>query len=107
MQVEVDLYGPYRDAVGRKRLVREVPGGATVGDLLSGVVEDHPELADGLLAEDGSLGRSATVTVDGTPISRRDGAETHLPEDCVVRITPPVKGGRPTATRASSGAPDQ
>jgi molybdopterin converting factor small subunit len=93
MQVDLDLYGPYRDAVGRKRLVRDVPSGATVGDLLSAVLEDYPELADGLLAEDGSVGRSATVTVDGTPISRADGPETTLPEDCVVRITPPIKGG--------------
>ncbi len=93
MEVHLDCYGPFREAAGRKRLTRELADGATVGDLLRGVAEEHSELAEGLLAEDGSVAPSPTVTVAGTPIARGEAEDTPLSDGDVVRVSPPIKGG--------------
>lgn len=94
MQVQLELYGPFKEAAGRKHIGVDLSADATVGDLLAAVVEEHPELADGLLDE-GSIARSATVTVEGTPVAREDGTETPLSDGTLVRVSPPIKGGSP------------
>lgn len=90
MEIECNLFGPYRDAVGEKTVVREVRADATVGDLLSGLVADYG--LDGVLSDDGDLG-SVTVTRNGTNISHLDGLDTVLDDGDVVRLAPPVVGG--------------
>jgi len=94
MEVHLDLYGPFREATGRKRITREVGADATVGELLRAAGDDHPELAEGLFEEDGSVAPSPTVTVEGTPIARGEAEGTPLSDGDVVRVSPPIKGGR-------------
>lgn len=90
MQIECNFFGPLRDAVGEKTIVREVEEGATVGDLLSELVAGHD--LDGVFTDDGDLG-SVTVTVNGTNVSHLDGLDTVLEDGDVIRLAPPVVGG--------------
>lgn len=91
MEIECNFFGPLRDAVGGKTVVREVEPDATVGDLLSGLVADYPDL-DGVFSDEGDLG-SVTVTKNGTNVAHLDGLETALDDGDVVRLAPPVVGG--------------
>lgn len=90
MDIQCNFFGPLREAVGEKTVVREVEPGATVGDLLSELVTDYD--LDGVLSDDGDLG-SVTVTKNGTNVSHLDGLDTDLDEGDVVRLAPPVVGG--------------
>jgi molybdopterin converting factor small subunit len=42
MEISVKCYGEVADAIGAKRLTRQLDGGATVGDLLESIRADHP-----------------------------------------------------------------
>lgn len=90
MEIECNFFGPLREAVGEKTVIREVDSDATVGDLLSGLVADHS--LDGVLTDDGDLG-SVTVTKNGTNVAHLDGLDTALDDGDVVRLAPPVVGG--------------
>lgn len=93
MNVELRCFGPVREAVGAKTAERELPGGATVADLLSELVADAPELDGQLLDGTGEVSESINVTVDGDNVRQLDGAATTLSDGDVVRIAPPVVGG--------------
>lgn len=90
MEIECNVFGPFREAVGEKTVVREVDPTATVGDLLSELVADYD--LDGVFSDDGGLG-SVTVTKNGTNVAHLDGLETALDDGDVVRLAPPVVGG--------------
>lgn len=90
MEIECNFFGPLREVVGEKTVVREVDPTATVGDLLSDLVAEY-EL-EGVLTDDGDLG-SVTVTKNGTNVAHLDGLETGLGDGDVVRLSPPVVGG--------------
>ncbi|MFC5277317.1 ubiquitin-like small modifier protein 1 [Halorubrum rubrum] len=92
MLVVFRAYGPVRDVVGAKRVERELPSGATVGDLLSGLLEEYPDL-ESLLYADGDLGDAVSLTVDGVNVSRLEGLETVLSAGDDVRAAPPIHGG--------------
>ncbi|MEF8841120.1 MAG: ubiquitin-like small modifier protein 1 [Haloarculaceae archaeon] len=93
MNVELRCFGPVRDAVGAKTAERELPEGATVGDLLADLVADAPELEGQLADGSGEVSESINVTVEGQNVRQLDGAATTLAEGDVVRIAPPVVGG--------------
>lgn len=93
MQVELVVYGPFREVIGEKRVRRSVPADATVGHLLEAVADDYPSIAGHLVGGEDSTGRSVTVTVDGTPIRDLDGETTVLSPGATVALTSPVKGG--------------
>lgn len=93
MNVELRCFGPVREAVGAKAAERELPDGATVGDLLADLVADAPELEGQLVDEAGEVRGSINVTVEGRNVRQLDGAGTALSEGDVVRIAPPVVGG--------------
>jgi molybdopterin synthase sulfur carrier subunit len=92
MNVELRCFGPVREAVGAKTAERELPDGATVGDLLSDLVEEAPEL-EGTLLDAGEVAESINVTVEGRNVRQLEGAATTLSDGDVVRIAPPVVGG--------------
>jgi molybdopterin synthase sulfur carrier subunit len=92
IDVQFDLFGPVRDAVGRKTVERTFDAPVTVGDALVALGESHPSLADHL-GSDENLGAGLTITVDGDNVSLRDGLDTELSDGDVVRIAPPVVGG--------------
>lgn len=93
MKVELRCFGPVREAVGAKIAERELAEGATVGDLLSDLVSDTPELDGQLVDETGEVRGSINVTVEGQNVRQLDGATTTLSDGDVVRIAPPVVGG--------------
>lgn len=93
MQVEVNLFGPLREAVGRKTVLVRVETGATVGDALAALVELHPALDGELLTDDGAVPAGVTVTLDGTDVGHLDGAATPVADGDVLRAAPPVVGG--------------
>ena len=98
MQIECNFFGPLRDTVGEKTVVREVDANATVGDLVAELVADHG--LGGVFTDDGGLG-SVTATLNGTNISHLDGLDTALEDGDVIRLAPPVVGGASSVQRAS------
>ena len=93
MEVEVNLFGPYREAVGEKTVRRELAAGATVTDLFRDLADDHPGLAGRVVRADGGLAGSVTVTKNGKPVSLFEGGATELADGDVIRAAPPVHGG--------------
>ena len=93
MNVELRCFGPVREAVGEKTTERELPEGATVGDLLSALVADAPDLDGQLVDDQGAVRENINVTVEGRNVRQLEGAETALSDGDVVRIAPPVVGG--------------
>lgn len=92
MNVELRFFGPFRDAVGEKTIGREVSREATVGEVLSGLAEDVPELDD-ILRDGDELSGSVNVTVNKRNIKQLEGNETVLSDGDVLRLAPPVAGG--------------
>lgn len=93
VQLECVFFGPFRDAVGRKTVVHETDA-ATVGDLLAELEVTYPELAGDLLDERGDgLAGDTVVTVNERNVVHREGLETGLEADDVIRLVPSVYGG--------------
>lgn len=93
MDITFVAYGQVRETIGEKEHVRRVPDGATVGEVLDGLVEEHPALQAHFYAEDGTLSVVMSVTVDGTNVDRLDGLSTQLAGDERIRVTQPIHGG--------------
>ncbi len=67
--------------------------GATVGELLDGLVAAHPGLRDQLYGPDGELNRFVNVYLDGQDVRYLDGVATPVdPRDELV-ILPAMAGG--------------
>jgi sulfur-carrier protein len=67
--------------------------GATVGEALDAVFDQHEALRDRLISDD-SLRRFVNVYVSGEDIRFQDGLETELTDGDEVTILPAVAGGR-------------
>lgn len=93
MEGEVHLFGPLREAVGRKELSYELEDGATVLDVARRVADDHPGTADRLLSPSGGLTSAVSATVNERDVRHLDGDATELDDGDVVRFAPPVVGG--------------
>jgi len=91
MQVECVFFGPFRDEVGEKTVVRET-GAATVGGLLAEVETSYPGL-EGRLLDGEEVVSEVAVTLNDTHVQHIDGADTALSDGDVVRMTPAVYGG--------------
>ena len=66
--------------------------GATVGEALAAVFDQHSELRD-RITQDGDLRRFVNVYVSGEDIRFRDGLDTTVSEGDEVTILPAVAGG--------------
>ena len=66
--------------------------GATVGEALDAVFEQHQDLRE-RITEDGGLRRFVNVYVSGEDIRFQDGLDTELSEGDEVTILPAVAGG--------------
>lgn len=91
MQVECRFYGPFREEVGEKRVVRETDAGS-VGELLEELSSAYPVL-DGRLVDDEEIAGSTVVTKGKRDVRHLDGIATGLDEGDVIRLTPSVYGG--------------
>ena len=67
--------------------------GATVGEALDAVFDQHAELRE-RITEDGGLRRFVNVYVSGEDIRFQEGLETELTEGDEVMILPAVAGGQ-------------
>lgn len=85
----VVLYGPVREAVGRKRL--DVPG-ETVGAVLARARCRYPGVGESAFVGD-ELGPQVQVFVDGRKLGTLDGLETTLSGDETVQVTQAMSGG--------------
>ena len=68
-------------------------GGASVGDLVEGLVAQYPSLRGQLLSEDGELNRFVNVYVNGQDVRYLDGLATPVGERDEVRLLPAMAGG--------------
>lgn len=91
MQIECRFYGPFREDIGERRVVRETDA-RTVGELLSELSTAYPAL-DGRLTDNGGIAGSTVVTKGKRDVRHLDGIETELHDGDVLRLTPSVYGG--------------
>jgi molybdopterin converting factor small subunit len=86
----VKLPTQLRDTVGGSASVEAE--GATVGEVLESVFEQHGELRERLY-QDGGLRRFVNVYLGGEDIRFLDGLETPVPSGGELTILPAVAGG--------------
>jgi molybdopterin synthase sulfur carrier subunit len=67
--------------------------GASVGDLVQGLVAEYPSLRGQLLTDDGELNRFVNVYVNGQDVRYLDGLATPVGERDEVRLLPAMAGG--------------
>ncbi|HSO30295.1 MAG TPA: ubiquitin-like small modifier protein 1 [Candidatus Sulfomarinibacteraceae bacterium] len=68
-------------------------GGATVGELITALLERHPGLGGQLLTPEGELNRFVNVYVNGQDVRYLDGVATPVAERDEVRLLPAMAGG--------------
>lgn len=100
MQLTLKFFATFREAVGSKLAEREVPEGATVGDVLADLEAEYDGLA-GELIEDGELRPQINVLLDGREVLHMEGIDTALSDGDTLAIFPPVAGGADCANAES------
>ena len=80
-----------RPAVGGEREV--VAEGATVGEVLTALVDAHPQTRDQVFAEDGELNRYVNVYLNDEDVRVLDGLATVVGEGDELVILPAMAGG--------------
>ena len=81
-----------RPAVSGKSEV-EVPG-ATVGDILDGLAEQHPDTRGQLFSDEGQLNRFVNVYVNDEDVRVQQGLVTGVGAGDTIVILPAMAGGR-------------
>ena len=90
--MEIRLYATLRPIVGGRTV--DVPDRCTtIGDVLSQLSADYPDLAPHLLGDDGAVRRYVAVMVNGRDIRHLDGLKTAVGSEDGIDIFPPVAGG--------------
>lgn len=80
-----------RPAVGGEREISA--DGASIGEILSTVVSDHPETQAQLFAADGGLNRYVNVYLNDEDVRVLDGLETAVGASDTIVILPAMAGG--------------
>ena len=91
MAVTVKLPTQLRDAAGGAASTQV--DGATVGEVLEALYEEHGELRERLSGDDGGLRRFVNVYLGGEDIRFLDGLDTPIGDGDEVTILPAVAGG--------------
>ena len=68
--------------------------GTTVGEALSNLTENHPELGAKIFSDDGSVRRFVNIFANDEDIRFQDSLDTELSEGDQVSIVPAIAGGR-------------
>lgn len=92
MAVTISIPTALRQYAGGNAQVA-VPGG-TVAELLSALVEQHPQLGKQLYNEQGALRSFVNVYVGDEDIRYLQGLETAVPDRETVSIIPAIAGGK-------------
>jgi molybdopterin synthase sulfur carrier subunit len=69
-------------------------GGATVGEVLHALAEQHPATQSQLFSEDGELNRYVNVYLNDEDVRVLDGLDTGVEESDTLVILPAMAGGR-------------
>jgi MoaD family protein len=80
-----------RPAVGGEREV--TAAGSSVGEVLTALVEAHPETREQIFAEDGELNRYVNVYLNDEDVRVLDGLGTAVGEGDELVILPAMAGG--------------
>ena len=80
-----------RPSVGGEREVSA--NGASVGELLRGLAEQHPSTQSQLFGADGNLNRYVNVYLNDEDVRVLDGLETTVSESDTLVILPAMAGG--------------
>lgn len=91
MAVTIKLPTQLRDAAGGA--VSTKVQGATVGEALEALYEEHGELRERLSGDDGGLRRFVNVYIGGEDIRFLDGLDTTVEDGAELTILPAVAGG--------------
>ena len=67
--------------------------GATVGEVLDGVFDRHPNLSGYVVDEQGCVRHHVAIFVDGSALRRKDNLAQALGEDAEVHILQALSGG--------------
>lgn len=90
IRVELRFYAPFKEAVGEKSVLLELPRGATMADAIARTVEEYPAL-DGKLRDDaGEIPDSVRALHNGHAQAE---ANTRLEDGDEVSFTTPIHGG--------------
>lgn len=91
MAVTVRIPTVLRELAGGQAKVQA--SGATVGEVLSEVGEDHPDLLDRITEDDGDLREFLNLYVNGRNIRMAEELETAVEDGDEISITPSIAGG--------------
>jgi len=89
----VRLYASFRRLAGEGAVDLVVPAEGTIRDILRGLVELRPRLAEHMLDEEGNVPRFVNVFVNGRDIRYLNGLDTLVRPEDEVAIFPPLAGG--------------
>ena len=90
ISVELRFYAPFKDEVGEKSLVLELPRGATLSDALAEVVDENPDLDGKLLNDAGKIPDGVRALRNGRAAAEGD---TRLEDGDEISFTTPIHGG--------------
>lgn len=93
MHLELRFFATFRAIVGQKTVDREFPDGSSVGDILSTLQEEYPDMNDRLLDEDGEVRNQLSILKNGRNVVHMEGSATPLDDGDTLSIFPPVAGG--------------
>jgi molybdopterin synthase sulfur carrier subunit len=82
-----------RPAVGGEKELSA--GGASVGEILRDVAEQHPDTQNQLFAADGGLNRYVNVYLNDEDVRVLDGLDTAVGDSDTLVILPAMAGGAP------------
>jgi len=80
-----------RPSVGGEKEI--MADGSSVGELLSAIVESHPDTRSQLFAADGGLNRYVNVYLNDEDVRVLDGLETAVGDSDTLVILPAMAGG--------------
>jgi molybdopterin synthase sulfur carrier subunit len=89
--VELRFFATFRSAVGQKSVERDYEV-TTVGEVLSAVEDEWPELAGDVL-DDGSIRPGLSVLKNGREVAHMEGTDTPVDDGDTISVFPPVAGG--------------
>ena len=93
--MNIDLYGMLRLVSGVKRVVVELPPGATLMDHLVELIRLYPDLQSGLLDEHGRLRADLPLFLNGRNPRLLPGSLHAVPQpDDILSLFSPVSSGR-------------
>lgn len=91
MAVQVRIPTPLRKFTAGQEAVSVE--GSTVGEVLSNLTEDHPELGQKIFSEDGEVRRFVNIFANDEDIRFQDKLDTGLSDGDQVSIVPAIAGG--------------